>query len=137
MTEVFNKFRERTKRKQLRHALPETELILWSKLKHSQLDGYKFRRQCSIGRYVVDFYCPTRRLVVELDGDSHFTDEAEAYDRIRNEYMRSLGLKVVRFTNTEVRENLSGVLQKIRESLHLFSPPSKGGGGPPARRTGW
>lgn len=130
MTQIFNKFRERTKRKQLRHALPEAELILWSKLKHSQLDGLKFRRQASVSRYVVDFYCPTQRLVVELDGDSHFTDEAEAYDKIRNEYMRSLGLQILRFTNKEVWENLSGVLQKIRESLHLFSPPLEGGGGP-------
>lgn len=130
MTQIFNRFKERAKRKQLRHQLPEAELILWSKLKHSQLDGFKFRRQASIGRYVVDFYCPTHQLVVELDGNSHFTDEAEVYDGIRNQYMESLGLTILRFTNKEVRENLSGVLQNIRESLHSFSPPLEGGGGP-------
>lgn len=97
--------------------MPKPEVILWSQLQGKRFDGLKFRRQCSIGRYVVDFYCPRRKLVIELDGDSHFTDEAEKYDSTRNQYMGSLGLKVLRFTNEEVKKNLSGVLQTIREAL--------------------
>ncbi|MEK7557214.1 MAG: endonuclease domain-containing protein [Patescibacteria group bacterium] len=120
MTQVFNRFSERQKRQELREVMPKAEVVLWSQLQRRQFDGHKFRRQCSIGRYVVDFYCPRSRLVIELDGDSHFNDVAEKYDRVRNQYMESLGLRVVRFTNEDVRKNLSRVLQRIRGALVSF-----------------
>lgn len=119
MTRVFNKLRDRKKRKELRHAIPESEIILWSRLKGKQLAGEKFRRQFGIGRYVVDFYCADARLVVEIDGDSHFTNEAEAYDRIRDDYLRSLGLRVVRFTNRDIRTKLILVLDTIAQEIIL------------------
>lgn len=111
--------------------MPHPEKILWSKLQKRALDGYKFRRQCSIERYVVDFYCPKAKLVVELDGNSHIGEEACVYDRIRDRYLHELGLIVLRFKNQDVRENLSAVLREIRRYL---LPLTKGEG--PARSGG-
>jgi len=119
VTRFFNKFDDRDKRKKLRSFIPESEVIIWSKLKGRQLSGKKFRRQYGIGRYVVDFYCAEARLVVEIDGDTHFNDEAEKYDRLRTQYIETLGLRVVRFNNNEVRRNLEGVLEIIKKELVL------------------
>ena len=123
MTVVFNRQPDREKRRQLRRNMPEAEIILWSHLQRKTLGGYKFRRQYGIGRYVADFYCPKLRLVIEIDGDSHFTDQAEEYDRQREAYIQSLGLKVVRFTNLEVRNNLNEVLQSIEGFMTPLSSP--------------
>jgi len=61
-------------------------------LKHSNLGGYKFRRQHSVGSYILDFYCPSEKLAVELDGDSHFTDAAIEYDDVRTAYLNALNI---------------------------------------------
>lgn len=134
MTTLFNQHKEKRKRQQLRHQIPESEVIMWSRLKNSQLTGFKFRRQTSIGRYVVDFFCPKAHLIIEVDGDSHFTDEAEAYDKVREEYLKSLGLTILRFTNLEVRTQLSDVLERIRNHLLIKTTPPrpKRAGTPPS-----
>jgi hypothetical protein len=72
VTEVFNRISEKPVRQSLRKALPAAELILWSKLKSRQVNGWKFRRQFGVGPYVVDFYCPALKLAIEIDGDSTF-----------------------------------------------------------------
>ena len=113
MTVIFNRQSDKEKRRQLRNSMPETEVILWSRLQRKTIRGYKFRRQYGIVRYVVDFYCPTLKLAIEIDGDSHFTDQAQEYDREREAYIQSLGLKVIRFRNLEVRNNLNQVLRVI------------------------
>ncbi len=94
---------------------------------------YKFRRQRPFGRFIVDFYCPAVKLVVEVDGDSHFSDEAKAYDAERTAYLQSLGLLVVRFTNIDVFRQRDVVVAEI---MHLCDgrlppsqPPPKLGGG--------
>jgi len=124
VTVIFNRQSEKEKRRQLRQNMPEAEVILWSHLQGKALRGYKFRRQYGIGRYVVDFYCAKVKLVIEIDGDSHFTDEAEKYDCQREVYIQSLGLKVIRFTNLEIRNNLEQVLEAIEK---LVAPPYEGG----------
>jgi very-short-patch-repair endonuclease len=73
----------------------------------------QFRRQCPIGPYIVDFYCSKARLVIELDGSQHFDASGVEYDNLRTQYLESLGLKTLRFCNTDVRENLRGVCQQI------------------------
>ena len=118
MTQIFNKTQEREKRKILRHQIPEAEVIMWSQLLRSRLNGFKFRRQCGIGRYVVDFYCPKARLIVEIDGPTHFTDEVEQYDKDRETYFEALGLNIIRFTNTEVRKQLPVVLDALLNKLN-------------------
>lgn len=97
--------------------MPKAEVLLWVHLKGRALGGYKFRRQVSIGRYVVDFYCPSQKLVLELDGDSHFSEEAKIYDEIRQSEIESLGLKVLRFTNDEIYSNVDEVVGRIEKAL--------------------
>ena len=122
MTIIFNRQPDKTKRRQLRQRMPAAEVILWSYLKGKALGGYKFRRQYGIGRYVVDFYCPKAKLVIEIDWDSHFTDDAKEYDRQREAFIHSLGIEVVRFTNLEVCRNMDEVLQRI---LRVLTTPSR------------
>jgi very-short-patch-repair endonuclease len=105
-------------RRQLRREMTSTERLLWSKLRNKG-SGFKFRRQHPIGPYIVDFYCREAHLVVEVDGEPHFTEEARAYDMKRDEYMRALGLDILRFTTQDVRRNLLGVLLAIENQCRL------------------
>jgi very-short-patch-repair endonuclease len=102
------------RRQELRSTLTPAEIRLWQALKHRQLDDLKFRRQHGIGPFIVDFYCPAVRLAIELDGSAHDTETAQQQDAARTAYLMSLGLRVVRFENREVMENLEGVLSEIR-----------------------
>ena len=77
---LYNRPVLKNRRKELRNGATPAEIKLWSMLKHSNLGGYKFRRQQSVGSYILDFYCPSERLAIELDGDSHFTADAVEYD---------------------------------------------------------
>jgi len=97
--------------------MTDAERTLWSKLRKKQLKGLQFYRQKIIGEYIVDFYCPKARLVVELDGGQHYSDYGKRKDGIRDKSIGSLGLKVLRFSDREVFENIEGVLQKIWENL--------------------
>ena len=109
-------------RKTLRSEATPAERELWNILRQSNLGGYKFRRQHSVGRYIVDFYCPMERLAIELDGDSHFTDEATDYDHERTAFLNSLNIRVLRFLNTDVHENLIAVCERILEELQATTP---------------
>jgi very-short-patch-repair endonuclease len=102
--------------KGLRGNLTEAERRLWTRIRLKHL-GYVFYRQKPIGDYIVDFYCPKAMLVVEVDGGRHFTENTASNDRVRDEYMRSLGLTVLRFSNSEVLKNAGGVAEKIYEYL--------------------
>lgn len=113
MTLLFNKASEKQKRRILRKNSTEAEKLVWSRLRKRQLAGVKFRRQYSIGAYVADFYCPEKKLAIEIDGAQHFEEDAMEYDRRREEYMASAGIKTIRFTNKDVFNNMEGVLQKI------------------------
>ncbi len=102
----------RTQRRKLRTNATPQEVILWSRLKNRQL-GVKFRRQHSFGEYIADFYCPEKRLVVEVDGSQHM--EQEKYDTERTKFFESFGLKILRFWNNEINANVDGVMMKIQE----------------------
>lgn len=108
----LNQFKGR--RKRLRNRLTPAEATLWQLLKSAQLDGRKFRRQHSVGKYILDFYCPSERLVIELDGEHHFTDEGMEYDKKRTEYLETLRITVLRFENEEVFQSPEGVIAEIR-----------------------
>jgi len=97
--------------------MPPTEVLLWSKLKGKQMLGCKFKRQYGVGPYIVDFYCPELRLAIELDGDSHFLDGAEARDLVRQRFIESFDIKFLRFQNVEVTTNLEGVLETIYSTV--------------------
>jgi very-short-patch-repair endonuclease len=99
--------------KQMRHAATPFEVILWRHLSRSQLGGHKFRRQHVISAYIVDFFCPEKGLVVEVDGDTHHA----AADRERDLALADEGYRTMRFCNAEVRDNLQGVLESILATL--------------------
>lgn len=102
-------------RKELRNNLTKPEVILWYYLKGRGLADYKFRRQHGIGRYVVDFYCPRLKLVIELDGGQHYSVDGLAYDKERDGYIRALGIKIVRIHNHELLHNKNGVLELLEK----------------------
>jgi len=104
-------------RRKLRKNMTAAEVALWLMIKNKQLDGERFLRQYSIGHFVVDFYCPKYKLAVELDGEVHFTDEAEAYDKERTEFLNSVGVRVLRFENFEVFQYPMRTLDEIRKYL--------------------
>lgn len=90
------------------------ENMLWQELRNRQL-GPKFKRQYSIGRYILDFCCIENKLIIEVDGGIH--DKNREYDAVRDKYFTELGFKVLRFTNEEVEESMKEVLEKIKSHL--------------------
>lgn len=129
MQKLFNNKIMKLRRKELRNNMTHAEVLLWMKLKGSAL-GYKFRRQTSIGSFVVDFYCPSAKLVLEIDGSVHDTQKARVYDAHRQNMIEQLGLRVLRFTNDEILDSLDTVLVRIRQ--HLLLPEeekARGGAG--------
>jgi|SRR5690606_7274826 len=114
--QLFNRLPNKSRRQALRANLTEPEHRLWQALRGRQL-GVKFRRQHGIGPYIADFYCPERSMVIELDGDSHFNTEAMAYDQERDLFMTSNNLQVIRFTNSQIMQELQEVLEVVRHAL--------------------
>ena len=100
--------------RELRNRLTEPELRLWQQLRNSQLGGFNFRRQVAIPPFVADFVCPAKALIVEIDGWTH--DAAQ--DCRRDRFLAGRGFRTIRFTNTDVMQNLEGVLAVILDTLH-------------------
>ncbi len=117
MVKIFNKNTEKTKRKSLRKNMPPAEVTLWQFLRNKQANGHKFRRQYSVDKYVLDFYCPSAKLAIEVDGDSHFSDTAIQSDKIRQKAIEEMGIRFLRFTNRDIYENLEGVFEEILKQL--------------------
>jgi very-short-patch-repair endonuclease len=113
--------------KSLRKKSTNTESFLWLHLQARQLEGLKFRRQQPIGKYIVDFVCFGKKIIVEVDGGQHSEMD---YDRERDEWLKREGFKVLRFWNNEVLNNIPGVLEVIRSHCLKSpspTPPLKGG----------
>jgi len=106
-----------TFRKDLRNNGTSAEAFLWKHLSKSQLKGRKFRRQHSIGNYIVDFYCPQEKLIIELDGQYHNKPEAQEKDQKRTKYLENLGFIVIRFENKMVFDTLKSVLNEIKDNF--------------------
>ena len=104
-------------KRRLRSNMTGPEAQLWSRLRARQLQGLKFRRQHGIGPYIVDFYCPEQSLVIEVDGDSHADTDQVVKDRQREQYLQSLGLRVIRYINDDILKNLDGVMEDLAERL--------------------
>ena len=99
----------------LRRNLTPAERKLWYEF--LRYLPQKFTRQKPLGSYIADFYCSQQRLVVEIDGDSHFSPEAERYDEKRLEILQEFGLRVIRFSNLDVMKEFEGVCQRIKDAL--------------------
>jgi len=103
--------------RQLRSNMTDAEKLLWSRLRAKQLKGIQFYRQRIIGNYIIDFYCPKANLIVELDGGQHYTDEGKKKDKMRDDYMINQGYRILRFSDKEIFENLTGVIERIYGDL--------------------
>jgi 5-methyltetrahydrofolate--homocysteine methyltransferase len=103
--------------KRLRAEQSGAETLLWQQLRDRRLGGHKFRRQFAIGRFIVDFYCPKTKLVIEVDGKIHESPEAAAADRERDEELHAKGFTVLRIQNDEILENTETVVTRILATL--------------------
>ena len=104
-------------KRRFRSEMTPAERELWSRLRGQQFQGLKFRRQHGVGPYLVDFYCPARALVIEVDGDSHADEYQTVNDEQRDAFLNSLGLEVLRYANDEIHKNLDGVLEDLSRRL--------------------
>ena len=109
-----NKKELKTIRRELRRNLTPAEATLWKYLKSRQLCGMLWRRQFSVGKYVLDFYCHEKRLCIELDGQMHFTVGGDRSDLERTEYLNSKGIRVIRFENCDIWHNIDAVIDEIK-----------------------
>ncbi|MFO1527225.1 MAG: endonuclease domain-containing protein [Turneriella sp.] len=111
------------KSRRLRREMTPAEEIVWGKLRDHQLLGFQFRRQHPIkGKYILDFYCVARKLAIEIDGAIHDSKEVRQLDALRTKELSALGIRVVRFTNTEVMSEIDSVLSRIAFELNSPSP---------------
>jgi very-short-patch-repair endonuclease len=101
----------------LRRNMTEAERLLWSRIRRKQVKGYQFYRQKNIGNYIVDFYCPGAKLIIEADGTHHGFSGKQASDEVRDRFMEKLGFTVMRFSNLEILEETDSVIQKIYDFL--------------------
>jgi len=114
MTILKNKSKLLYRRRELRRNQTKQEKILWQCVRNRKL-GVKFKRQYSIGGYVLDFYCPELKLVIEIDGSQHSKREELLYDKERTNFLQILGCRVLRFKNIEIENNLEKVLSNIKK----------------------
>jgi very-short-patch-repair endonuclease len=105
-------------RKELRNASTSAEAELWNHLKGKQLEGRKFRRQHSIKKYIVDFYCSTEKLIIELDGESHGDYQKIYEDEDRDNDLRRMGYRILRFENRFIFEDIEWVMDEIRRNFN-------------------
>ena len=96
----------------MRHEQTPAEVTLWRALRNRSL-RYKFRRQHPIENFIIDFYCAQAKLCIEVDGDSHLTEEQGEYDSARTDFLEGLGYRVIRFTNEDVRRDIHAVVEEI------------------------
>ena len=120
----------RERARTLRQNMTEAERRVWQILRSHQIEGYKFRRQVPIGRYIADFVCHEARLIVEIDGGQH--DRSSPREAERSGFLQSEGYRILRFWNDEVLANLDGVHETIAAELGRITPtqtlPHRGGG---------
>ena len=111
------KFYKKGKARQLRKIQSNCEKYLWSELRRKNIFGLKFRRQHPIGRYIVDFYCFEKKLIIELDGPVHEDEDRKIYDEKRQKELEYMGYKVIRFKDYDIFDNLDKIINKIKEVL--------------------
>ena len=113
--------------REMRHPQTPAEATVWRHIRNRAL-GYKFRRQHPIERFIIDFYCAEIKLCIEIDGDSHLEKDQQEYDAARTEYLESIGRKVIRFTNEDVRYNIQAVIKSIIDMCDELKNHKKGVG---------
>ncbi len=107
----------KSKSQDLRKNMTDAEITLWLKIKGKQIKNRQFYRQKTVGNFIVDFYSPKAKLIIEIDGSQHYEEAGLEKDKERDGYFKSLGLKVLKFTNIEVLKNIQGVIEKIYNEI--------------------
>src|SRR5512140_2690828 len=107
-----------TRAREMRHPQTRAETTLWHALRNRQ-NGFKFRRQHPIERFIIDFYCAEAKLLIEIDGESHLEPSQAEYDEMRTKYLEHLGYQVIRFTNNDVRYNIDAVACEILQAIEI------------------
>ncbi|MEN6623499.1 MAG: endonuclease domain-containing protein [Smithella sp.] len=107
----------------LRKNMTEAEQLIWLKVRRKQISNCQFYRQKNIGNYIVDFYCPKRNLIVEIDGGQYYNNYGMKKDCERNKYLQTLGFTILRFSDIDVLTNIDGVIERIHEHLNNPNPP--------------
>ncbi len=111
---VFTRKEQVVLRQELRNNPTTAEVVLWNLLRRKQIDGLKFRRQHSVGEYIMDFYCPELKLCIEIDGRVHEQTEAFVHDMKRTEYLNSQGITIFRYSNEVVFNQPNGIIDSIK-----------------------
>ena len=104
--------------RKLRKKQTDAERKLWTMLYNRQLSGVKFRRQFPIGGYIVDFYCPEHKLGIEADGGQHYGDKGKRQDGLRTKELAKCGVKIVRFSDLDILNNINGVYEVIQGEIN-------------------
>lgn len=120
---MYNDKKVKFVRRALRKNFTDAERLIWKYIRNKQLEGLKFFRQYSIGLYVLDFYCPKKRLAVEVDGGQH-AGETNLHDMKRTDFLNKQNIRVIRFWNNEVLSNIEGVVERIIEEVNNSPQPS-------------
>lgn len=138
MPRIHNRVEQKTLRQKLRNSATPAEVILWHYLRQRRLLGFKFRCQHGIGNFVVDFYCVSLALAIEIDGSGHWAEEQIVYDQARERWIGNQGILIVRFSNYEINTNIDGVITELIKVIKLRSQahdhPSSLARHPPRRR---
>jgi very-short-patch-repair endonuclease len=121
MVHAFNDPDQKSRRVSLRKQSTDAERLVWSHLRNKQIIGLKFYRQFGVGPYILDFYCPSKGLGIEIDGGQHNSPEGRESDEKRSAFLKEKGVTVIRFWNNEVMGNIQGVFERI---LEIVTPPA-------------
>jgi len=122
MTKLYNKTSEKQKRRKLRQHQTNAEDLMWRFLRNRQLLGLKFRRQYSVSKYVIDFYCTEIKFAIELDGGSHLSPKKKNKDKIRQRNLEKYGINFVRITDDELFGNPNKAFNKIEHTIRDLTP---------------
>ena len=112
----------KTLSRKLRNQSTLSEILLWQRLRAKQVMGLQFMRQKPISKYIVDFYCSKFKLVIEIDGNSHASEEARKKDIVRQKYLERLGLTVLRFDDRDIKQNIDSVVRAIEAWIKAKEP---------------
>lgn len=93
--------------------MTDAEKLVWTSLRNGNLEGFKFRRQVPFGSFILDFYCAEKKIVIEADGGQHYSKQGKEADKIRDDYLASYGLKVLRYSDKDILTNIRTVLEEI------------------------
>ena len=113
----LNNQRLKDRRRELRKNQTPAEKLIWQYVRNRRLGGFRFLRQYSVDPYILDFYCPAKKLGIELDGGQHRARDGSLYDQERDSYLQGFGITILRFQNEEAIENTQQVLDEILHSL--------------------